>query len=100
MAVAGAGRADQRQNGIHHGFTHRHAADKALDLQQPRGIDHRLGMAFGGARGFQKDPALGGEFGIFDIDFHQEAVKLGFGQRIGAFLLNRVLCREHMERLR
>ena len=35
---------------------------------------------------------------IVDVDLHQEAVELRFGQRIGAFLLDRVLRREHMER--
>ena len=38
--------------------------------------------------------------GIADIDLQQEAVELGFRQRIGAFLLQRVLGGEHMERLR
>ena len=37
---------------------------------------------------------------IIDVDLHQEAVELRFGQRIGAFLLQRVLRREHMERRR
>ena len=36
---------------------------------------------------------------IVDIDLQQEAVELGFGQGIGAFLLQRVLGREHVERL-
>ena len=36
--------------------------------------------------------------GIADIDLHQEAVELRFGQRIGAFLLQRVLGRQHVER--
>ena len=41
--------------------------------------------------------ALGRLVGIADIDLQQEAVELGFGQRIGAFLLERVLGRQHVE---
>jgi hypothetical protein len=37
--------------------------------------------------------------GIGNVDLHDEAVKLRFGQRIGAFLLDRVLRGQHMERL-
>ena len=37
------------------------------------------------------------EVGIVDVDLHQEAVELRFRQRIGAFLLDRVLRREHVE---
>ena len=51
----------------------------------------------GGAGGLQQDAALGLAVGIADVDLEQEAVELGFGQRIGAFLLDRVLGREHME---
>ena len=38
--------------------------------------------------------------GIIDVDLQQEAVELRFGQRIGAFLLQRVLGRQHMKRPR
>ena len=41
---------------------------------------------------------LGFVVGIVDIDLQQEAVELRFGQRIGAFLLQRVLRRQHVER--
>ncbi len=57
----------------------------------------RLGVGFLGAGGLEQDAALGVAVGIVDVDFHQEAVELRFGQRIGAFLLQRVLRREHME---
>ena len=35
--------------------------------------------------------------GIGHVDLQEEAVELRLGQRIGAFLLERVLRREHME---
>ncbi len=53
-----------------------------------------------GTGGLEQDAALGVAIGIVDVDLHQEAVELRFGQRIGAFLLQRVLRREHVERLR
>lgn len=54
----------------------------------------------GGARGVEQDLAFGGKFGITDIHLQQEAVELGFGQRIGALLFQRVLRCENVERLR
>ena len=37
---------------------------------------------------------------VADVDVEHEPVELRFGQRIGAFLLDRVLRRQHEERLR
>ena len=56
-----------------------------------------LRLALFGAGGVEHDPPLGVAVGIVDVDLHQEAVELRFGQRIGAFLLDRVLGREHVE---
>ena len=39
------------------------------------------------------------EVRVIDLDVEHEAVELGFGQRIGAFLLDRVLRGEDEERL-
>ena len=39
------------------------------------------------------------EIGIADVDLHQEAVELGFGKGIGAFLLQRVLRGQNVERV-
>ena len=36
---------------------------------------------------------------VLDEDLEHEAVQLGFGQRIGAFLLDRVLRGQHEERV-
>ena len=41
---------------------------------------------------------LGVAIGIVDVDFHQEAVELRFGQRVSAFLLERVLGGHHEKR--
>ena len=56
-------------------------------------------MALFGAGRVEQDAPLGVAIGIVDVDLHQEAVELRFGQRIGAFLLDRVLRRQHVERL-
>ncbi|MGY4368326.1 hypothetical protein ACVW1A_004391 [Bradyrhizobium sp. LB1.3] len=50
--------------------------------------------------GLEQDTALGVAIGIVDVDLHQETVELRFRQRIGSFLLQRVLRGEYMERLR
>ena len=45
------------------------------------------------------DPELFFLLGIIDEDVEHEAVELRFGQRIGAFLLDRVLRGQHEERI-
>ena len=57
-------------------------------------------MGLFGAGGVEQDLPLRLAVRIVDVDLHQEAVELRFGQRIGAFLLQRVLRRQHMERRR
>ncbi len=57
----------------------------------------RLGLFRAG--GVEQDAALGVLVRIIDVDLHQKAVELGLGEGIGAFLLQRVLRRQHMERL-
>jgi hypothetical protein len=69
-----------------------------LDVFQPFRIEHVLRLGVFDAGGFEQDAPLGLELGIEDIDLHQEAIELGFRQRIGAFLLERVLGCQHMER--
>ncbi len=46
----------------------------------------------------EQDLPFGFEVRIIDVNFHQEAVELGFRQGIGAFLLKRVLGCQHVER--
>ena len=61
------------------------------------GRQHVLGLGVLDAGGLVQDAPLGLDLGIEDVDLHQEAVELGFGQRIGAFLLERVLGGQHVE---
>ena len=97
---AGTCRAHQREDRLDHRFADRQAAHQALRRHQVvrrhRGL--RLGLL--GAGGVEQDAPLGLAVRIVDVDLHQEAVELGFGQRIGAFLLQRILRRQHVERAR
>ena len=61
---------------------------------------HLLDAALFDAGGGKQHAPLGPLVGIADVDLQQEAIELGFGQRIGAFLLERVLGGQHMERRR
>ena len=90
-------RADELQNGADHAFAHRHLPDQPLDILQTGGVDHRTGLGFAEPGGFDQDAPLILFIRIADIDLHQKAVELGFGQRVGAFLLQRVLGGKHVE---
>ena len=50
-----------------------------------------------GPGGVEQNAPLRLAIRIVDVDLHQETVELGFRQRIGPFLLERVLGREHVE---
>ena len=56
-----------------------------------------MGLILGHARGGQQDVAFGLTVGIFHVDLYKEPVQLRLGQRIGAFLFDRVLGGQHME---
>jgi hypothetical protein len=89
--MTGTGGADEFEDRVDDRFRHRHLADQCLDGHQPLHGDGRPGNGFLRTGGVEQDPAFGGHFRIGDVDLHQEAVELGFGQGIGAFLLERVL---------
>ena len=96
----GAAGADQAKDRLDHAVADRHAADQELGLLK-LGRGHRLGRLFlRHAGGGDQHAPLGFEIGVGHVDLHQEAVELRFGQRIGAFLLQRVLGRQHGERRR
>ena len=96
----GPRRAHQRQDRLDHGFADRQPPHQALRRHQILGGHRRLRPRLLGAGGVEQDLPLGVAIGIVDVDLHQEAVELRFRQRIGAFLLERVLGREHVERPR
>jgi len=86
-----AGRAHQRENSFDHGFADRQPPHQALRRHQFLGRHRRLGAGFVRAGRFKQNFPLGFAIRIADVDLHQEAVELRFGQRIGAFLLQRIL---------
>ena len=91
---------DQGQDRLDDAFPDRDAAHEALRGEQFVGR-HRLPRYLLGEAGRRdQHPPLGIAIGIIDVDLQQKAVELRFRQRIGAFLLQRVLRREHMKRPR
>ena len=100
VAFAGAAGAHQVEDRLDDVFADRRATHQPLRRHQVLGGHCRRRGGFVGAGGLDDDAPLGVAVGIADVDLHQEAVELGLGQRIGAFLLQRVLGREHVERNR
>ena len=94
----GTGGAHEAENGLDDGFADRQTPHEALRRDQILAVHGRLRARLLGAGRLEQDAALGLAVGIVDVDLHQEAVELRFGQRIGAFLLQRVLGGEHVER--
>ena len=67
--------------------------------QQVLGSHRGLGARLFRSGRIKKNSALGLYVGVVDVDFHQEAIELRLGQWVRAFLLERVLRRQHVERL-
>ena len=77
----------------------RHLADERLDFDDLLAGEHRgdlVGLHAGGAPG---DLELFLEARVLHEHLEHEAVLLRFGQRVGAFLFDRVLRRQHEERV-
>ena len=70
----------------------------ALGSDKFGGFQHFGRLLFIGACCCGKNLPFGGQLGIIDIDLHEKAVELCFRQRISAFLFQRVLGRQDMER--
>ena len=89
--------ADKIENGLDHTVADREPAHQPLRRHEILGRHRRFCLVARIARRLDQNPALGRAIGIGDIDLHQKAIELGLGQGIGAFLLQRILRREHME---
>jgi len=84
---------------LDHAVADRHAAHQALRQEKIARIHDRVGLVFLRTGGGKQHLTLRRLLGIGDVDLHQEAIELRFGQRIGALLLDRVLGRQHMKGL-
>ena len=99
-AAARARGAHQLENRLHDLLADGHAAHQRLRFHQLLGPADAGGAGFFTHGGGQEHAALGLQAGIVDIDLQKETVELRFGQGIGAFLLQRVLRRQHMKGIR
>ncbi len=103
--VRHAGRSDarlphQRQGVANHVIGDRHFAHDALQFEDLLCRQHRLDVVDSARRGRRRATfKLFVEVGIVHEHLEHEAVLLGFRQRIGSFLLDRVLRGEHEERI-
>ena len=99
-ALADARLPDQRQRVANHVIGHRHLAHQPLQLEDfvgasgPARCDRTSVLVV--RRAISNSSS---KFGYLHEDLEHEAVLLRFGQRIGAFLLDRVLRGQHEERI-
>ena len=97
--ISGAGRSDKVGDIFDDMVGDRDLADDILQVEEFLAGKDGLGfVADAGGGGFENGLLLLGQR-VVDPDIEHEAVELGFRERVGAFLLDGVLCREHEERL-
>ena len=92
-------RADDVERVAHHRLGHRHLAHQLLERDQIVAADRPLELRILNRRRRPDDVDLLVVRRVLDDDVEHEAVELRFRQRIRAFELDRVLRREHVERL-
>ncbi len=92
-------RAHQAERVAHHRLGHRHAPHQPLERDQVRAAHRPLELRIEDRRRRPHDLELLVFRRMVDDDVEHEAIELRFRQRIGAFELDRVLRREHVERL-
>ena len=92
-------RPHQAQRVAHHRLGHRHAPHQALEGDQVGAVDRALELRVEDRRRGADDFVFLVFRRVLDHDVEHEPVELRFRQRIGAFELDRVLRREHVERL-
>ena len=89
-----------RQSRSGHVVGHRHAADDLLQVEDLLGRSASAStFAVTSAVVRRTISNSSSSSGIVDVGVEHEAVQLGLGQRVGAFLLDRVLRGQHEERL-
>ena len=98
--LATPGRADQVHRVVDAIVGDRHASDHLLEGGDPLARNQRRDLFQVDARGQAVDPPLLVRRRVVDEDLEQEPVELGLGQGIRALLLDRILGRQHEERVR
>ena len=92
------GSAGERHRVVHDIGGRRHPANQSLIGEYLLAIEDLLQLWRVIRCGLRNDVRFLGEAGIVHPDFEHEPVQLRLGQRIGSFVFNRVLRREHEER--
>src|SRR5579863_8249294 len=96
-----AARGPHQVNGVPRDrFADGHHADKLLEFQNLSGVGHRVGLRHVRGGGQIDHLHLFLRRQIIEHRVEQEPVELRFGQRVGAFQLDGVLCGQHEERRR
>ncbi len=93
----GAGATNEGEDGFHDGFADWDPAKEGLGGKQIVGPHDGDGALLGWAGGCEQHRPLGGELRVGDVDLEEEAIKLRFGQGVGAFLFDGVLGGEDVE---
>src|SRR3954464_9490436 len=93
-----AGRGRQLDRVLHHAPVDEHGVRRALVAGERGGGEHLADLR-GGAQRALDDRDLVAVLGVADDELEHEAVDLRLGQRVGALGLDRVLRRQHEERL-
>ena len=94
VCLAGSGFAHEANGSLIHVFGYGESSDELLASEDFRSVDQFSESGAMTSSGFARDAGFFFERGIVDLDEKHEAVELRFGQRVGAFLFDRVLGRE------
>ncbi len=91
------GREGHAHGVVAHALADGDAAHEALVGEDGVAIEDWLNFVLRAGGGARDDLAEVGARGVADLQLEEEAVELGLGQRVGAFLLDGVLRRHHEE---
>ena len=93
-------RSNQAGHVLHYVLAHRHLAYQVLQVHDGLARKDLADLDLLAAGGLRQDPLFLRRGGVVDLDVEHEAVQLGLGQRVGAFLLDGVLRGDGEKRLR
>ena len=91
LRILGPGGPHQPGDILHQILAHRHAADELLNIDDGPARQHFPHLRLLRPGGGHQDLLLLRKGGVADLDIEHESIELGFGQRIGALLLDWIL---------